>query len=84
MAAIPGPRGRLQKPAQWPRESDAASIQTLDPDPLITPPLYGRWHAAVERLLTDRDGMPARILDNWIHELNLDPRFRVPAGFGTG
>ena len=20
---------------------------------------------------------------NWIHELNLDPRFRVPAGFGT-
>ena len=21
--------------------------------------------------------------DNWVHELNLDPRFRVPAGFGT-
>ena len=27
-----------------------------DPDPLITPPLYGRWHAAVERLLTAADG----------------------------
>lgn len=48
-----------------------------DPDPLITPPLYGRWHALVDRLLTDPSN------NNWIHELNLDPRFRVTAGFGT-
>ncbi len=54
-----------------------------DPDPLITPPLYGRWHAAVDRLLTKADGTPAPNNKNWIHELNLDPRFRVPAGFGT-
>ncbi|MGZ8202620.1 MAG: hypothetical protein ACXWUB_05160 [Burkholderiales bacterium] len=55
----------------------------LDPDPLITPPLYGRWHAAVERLLSDASGVAVPNIRNWIHELNLDPRFRVPAGFGT-
>jgi len=54
-----------------------------DPDPLITPPLYGRWHAAVERLLVDGGGAPLPNNRNWVHELNLDPRFRVPAGFGT-
>ena len=55
-----------------------------DPDPLVTPPLYGRWHSLHSRLLTDRDGNPLDPDDNWLHELNLDPRFRVPAAFGTG
>lgn len=54
-----------------------------DPDPLITPPLYGRWHAAVNRLLFDSNGADLPNNKNWIHELNLDPRFRVSAGFGT-
>lgn len=54
-----------------------------DPDPLITPPLYGRWHAMVQRLLEERDGSPVSPNKNWIHELNLDPRWRVAAGFGT-
>lgn len=54
-----------------------------DKDPLITPPLYGRWHAMVQRLLEERDGSAISPDDNWVHELNLDPRWRVPAGFGT-
>lgn len=54
-----------------------------DPDPLITPPLYGRWHALVQRLLTERDGSPSSNHDNWVHTLNLDPRHRVAAGLGT-
>lgn len=54
-----------------------------DPDPVITPPLYGQWHALTPRLLTDREGAPLPNNGNWVHELNLDPRFRVPAGFGT-
>ena len=54
-----------------------------DPDPLITPPLYGRWHAMVQRLLEERDSTPTSPNKNWIHELNLDPRWRVSAGFGT-
>ena len=54
-----------------------------DPDPLITAPLYGQWHALTQRLLTNRDGTPAPNPQNWVHRLNLDPRFRVPAGFGA-
>lgn len=54
-----------------------------DPDPLITPPLYGRWHALTSRLLFDRNGHPVSPNDNWVHELNLDPRYRVAAGLGT-
>jgi hypothetical protein len=60
----------------------AESIR-LDPDPLITPPIYGRWHALTDRLLFGADGSEAPEPDNWVHELNLDPRWRVAAGFGT-
>lgn len=51
-----------------------------DDDPVIAPPIYGRWHAAVKTL--DPTG-PSPQSTNWIHELNLDPRFRTAAGFGT-
>jgi hypothetical protein len=54
-----------------------------DPDPLITPPLYGRWHALTSRLLEKPDRSAADHRDDWVHELNLDPRHRVAAGFGT-
>lgn len=44
-------------------------------DPLIGPPIYGRWHA--ERTsLNDQDS-------DWLHRVNLDPRYRVFAGLGT-
>lgn len=46
-------------------------------DPIISPPLYGQWHAAINRLsLAPND-------QNWFHELNQDPRYRVAAGMGT-
>lgn len=54
-----------------------------DPDPLVVPPIYGRWHALTARLLRARDGGPVQADDNWVHELNLDPRHRAAAGFGT-
>ncbi len=44
-------------------------------DPVISPPLYGRWHTKVERM--DYEG------SGWVNELNKDPRNRVPSGFGT-
>ena len=56
----------------------------VDPDPFVVPPIYGRWHAMSPRLLEGRDGGPLPNDRNWVHELNLDPRFRAPAGFGTG
>ncbi|MEU1284469.1 hypothetical protein [Kitasatospora sp. NPDC005856] len=54
-------------------------------DPVITPPLYGRWHARTSRLLSRRDGTPVPAPENrnWVHRLNLDPRFRIAANFGT-
>lgn len=54
-----------------------------DPDPVITPPLYGTWHALTKRLLKTRTGTPVDHLGNWVHELNLDPRHRAAAGLGT-
>ncbi len=54
-----------------------------DPDPLITAPLYGRWPALTQRLLTNRDGTPAPNTGNWVHRLNLDPRYRVAAAVGA-
>jgi len=54
-----------------------------NPDPLITAPLYGRWHALTQRLLKERDDTDIDPNDNWVHDLNLDPCWRVSAGFGT-
>ncbi|MEU7005174.1 hypothetical protein [Streptomyces sp. NPDC046332] len=52
-------------------------------DPVVTPPLYGRWHAPASRLLTERDGSPIADNRNWVHRLNLDPRYRVAANLGA-
>ncbi len=54
-----------------------------DPDPIVTSPLYGRWHALTSRLLEQRDHSAMPNPRNWVHELNLDPRFRGAAGLGT-
>jgi hypothetical protein len=52
------------------REPGAAS------DPIVAPPLYGRWHAAVTRLRAATNPL-------WVDRLNLDPRHRAVAGLGT-
>lgn len=54
-----------------------------DPDPVISSPLYGRWHALQQRLLKDKADADLPNNKNWVYELNLDPRFRVSAGLGT-
>jgi hypothetical protein len=54
-----------------------------DPDPVVTLPIYGRRHALVDRVLETAEGAPAPNRENWVHRLNLDPRYRVAAGFGT-
>lgn len=46
-------------------------------DPVVSVPLYGRWHALVERIsATSTD-------PGWVNELNRDPRHRAGAGMGT-
>lgn len=64
-------------------DPDDPTSDINDPDPLITPPLYGRWHALTSRLLNDQADNPLTPNDNWVHQLNLDPRHRLAAGFGT-
>jgi len=44
----------------------------------VAPPLWGRWHAATDRLVDDPTAQPP-----WFHELNADPRSRVAAGLGA-
>jgi hypothetical protein len=71
------------------QEAEAANEKTGLPevqensDPLITAPLYGKWHSLTQRLLKERDGSPVPDQQGWVQRLNLDPRFRVPAGFGA-
>lgn len=52
-------------------------------DPIVGPPLYGRWHALVARVLRDAGGELITPAQTWVEQLNLDPRFRVAAGLGT-
>lgn len=44
-------------------------------DPVVGPPIYGENHAMVRKLDINNKG--------WMHDMNKDPRHRVPGGFGT-
>jgi len=56
--------------------NEPAELFKTDPTkPLVTPPLYGHWHAAQPEVV------PAS--PPWFHALNEDPRTRVQAGAST-
>jgi hypothetical protein len=62
----------------WINQTSAATDDPAHPnptDPVIAPPIYGRWAAAIESVNRSAVG--------WENDLNLDPRNRTPAGFGT-
>src|SRR5262249_9757634 len=46
-------------------------------DPLVSPPIYGARHANQSAL--PADNAPP----HWLRELNLDPRYRAVAAYGT-
>lgn len=48
---------------------------SIEDDPIVVPPMYGQFHALTDELVTTGT--------NWIHELNLDPRWRSVAGMGS-
>jgi hypothetical protein len=56
----------------------ALGARTNDPGTTLAPPLYGRWLAAADQLLTSAGTTPA-----WFQQLNADPRSRIAAGLGT-
>jgi hypothetical protein len=57
------------------RGAAPVDVSDASPDPVVEPPLYGRWHAAVQSIDPARTG--------WIDVLGTDPRPRSMAGFGT-
>ncbi|MFN5168102.1 MAG: hypothetical protein ACK5DD_00645 [Cyclobacteriaceae bacterium] len=77
------PISQLNKDVDLPPFS-GEGFDVYDPDPVVTLPLYGQWHSLVNRLLKEADQQKdVANKDNWVHNLNLDPRFRVAAGLGT-
>ncbi|GIH07764.1 hypothetical protein Rhe02_58310 [Rhizocola hellebori] len=68
-AFVPALAAMLNQPA------DAISAGA---DPIVAPPLWGRWQAAADRLDPAPAATPA-----WFHELNADPRLRTIAGLGA-
>lgn len=57
----------LNKTEQYAQQGNA--------DPVIVPPIYGRWHAEQKQVnLSDSD---------WLHRVNIDPRYRLFAGLGA-
>jgi len=52
-----------------------AAIADPHADPLLAPPLYGRWYAAKSTV--------APAAASWLDEINLEPRYRAIAALGT-
>lgn len=50
----------------------------IQDDPILTPDIYGRFHALENVVKT-----AAPQYNDWLHELNLDPRNRAVAGIGV-
>jgi len=88
-----GPITATDVPPSWPPNTEVpfqtelakivnapGALQIANPaaDPLLAPPLYGRWHAA--RAVAQPTGTQTH---NWFDQLNLDPRHRAVAAFGT-
>ena len=62
----------------WINQTSPATDDPTHPnpnDPVVVPPIYGRWQAAVASV--------NRAASGWVNDLNLDPRNRTPAGLGT-
>jgi hypothetical protein len=63
----------------WINQTEPATVDpataTLADDPVIVPPIYGRWHAAVQSVDRTKAG--------WVNDLNLDPRTRAAGGMGS-
>lgn len=52
-----------------------ADLTASEAQPVLAPPIYGRWHAARNQVDLQSN--------KWLDELNLDPRHRTAAGLGS-
>lgn len=60
--------------------------ETLDLE-VVGPPLYGQWHAGLERVEATPNAASrwaeGSYFPYWFFDLNVDPKHRIAAGFGT-
>lgn len=71
----PGRTYTLRMHGQGPDQAQSPPGQVVTPAlPKVTPPIYGRWHAAATKVTES---------SSWIDTINLDPRHRVVAGVGA-
>jgi hypothetical protein len=74
-------------PHDWQKNiANKLRVDLSEEEPGITLPVYGRWHAGVDEILYRKDSnelLPEEIRKDWVHELNLDPRYRVVASLGA-
>lgn len=90
-----GKRGALRDLLNNPGEQPGVEESDV---PVVGPPIYGQWYlpedAGWELGETGRPeppGLPAssgtrglaKYFGSWVHELNVDPQFRIPASYGT-
>lgn len=61
-------------------DPDAPPVEDYLNDPIVTVPFYGQNHARQHK--TDKVLLDVT-KSGWYHDLNRDPRLRVPSGFGT-
>jgi len=71
------PRDAFQSKLGNELNAPADALDSGAADPIVAPPIYGRWHAAKDRVAVSGGEPP------WLHELNLDPRHRAAAGLGA-
>jgi hypothetical protein len=74
--AVGGALGPTTPPTPPPYPNVAELTAVVDSGDALAPPLYGRWHAAVDRL----GGLPA---GSWPGQLSRTPEHRVAAGLGV-
>ena len=75
---IPGTVAAAQ-PTELENSIESLLRKTEDDEgqPVVGPPVYGRWHAAEPALPSQGEGAA------WLHELNLTIRHRIAAGVGV-
>ncbi|WP_424016404.1 hypothetical protein ACOZ4N_10865 [Halorientalis pallida] len=75
-------------------DTDGSEESESDPQadlPVVGPPIYGQWYLPGDAGWGLDDGRPTPpdvptagpYVDAWLRELNVDPRWRIPAGYGT-
>lgn len=70
-----GPRDQFQVELANLINQPSEGLEHGNENPVVAPPIYGRWHAAAKKVEAAQS--------SWVHELNLDPRHRMAAAFGT-